>query len=219
ALDGARDLDVFARDVLAPAAESAPGDAGFLALGESLAAARAEARDAALRATRSARFSTLLLDACAWMEVAVVGAPDPVRQGRGARSLEEFAVGALDRARNQVKRRGRGLRRMAPPRRHKARIEVKRLRYAAEFFGPLFEARAVRKFVSRLEDLQESLGELNDIAVARVLAAAFAASADPSAALAAGRAVGRREAAEGALLRDADRAWRRLMRTHRFWRG
>ena len=44
---------------------------------------------------------------------------------------------------------------------HRLRIQVKRLRYAIEFFLPLFEDKAVAT-LRALVDLQGSLGRLND---------------------------------------------------------
>jgi CHAD domain-containing protein len=48
---------------------------------------------------------------------------------------------------------------------------VKRLRYAADFFSTCFPREAVRPFLVRLSALQDVLGELNDISVARQLLA------------------------------------------------
>jgi triphosphatase len=49
------------------------------------------------------------------------------------------------------------------------RIEIKKLRYATEFFESLFKGGGAKKrkqaALSTLEALQETLGELNDIAV------------------------------------------------------
>ena len=45
------------------------------------------------------------------------------------------------------------------------------MRYATEFFSPVYEGRKARKrdeaFLSALESLQEHLGELNDLAVSQ----------------------------------------------------
>lgn len=48
---------------------------------------------------------------------------------------------------------------------HAARIQAKKLRYAAEFFGPLFGARA-ETFVTRVKELQDVLGDHQDAEVA-----------------------------------------------------
>ena len=61
------------------------------------------------------------------------------------------------------------MRRLAPEARHAIRIEIKKLRYAAEFFASLFgdagRAKRRKAALSTLETLQEVLGDLNDIAV------------------------------------------------------
>jgi len=52
---------------------------------------------------------------------------------------------------------------MEPARLHALRIGVKRLRYAAEFFAPLYRQRGVRDTLAALTALQDSLGALNDL--------------------------------------------------------
>ncbi len=56
--------------------------------------------------------------------------------------------------------------------RHKLRIGIKKLRYATEFFDSLFGGSKSRrkKLADLLEELQESLGRLNDFSVHRKLA-------------------------------------------------
>src|SRR5262249_43667327 len=69
----------------------------------------------------------------------------------------------------KILKSGKHLDRLDPQHRHKLRIQAKKLRYAAEFFGPAFpRKRAIRRrkdFVASLQQLQDALGELNDIAV------------------------------------------------------
>ncbi|MGH8772251.1 MAG: CHAD domain-containing protein, partial [Burkholderiales bacterium] len=55
--------------------------------------------------------------------------------------------------------------------RHRLRIAVKKLRYAAEFFASLFAKKRAQKYIASLMALQDVLGTLNDAAVAgRLLA-------------------------------------------------
>src|SRR5207244_2816775 len=66
----------------------------------------------------------------------------------------------------QLRKRSKRLRQLAPADRHRARIAAKKLRYAAEFFAPLYrEARAAR-YIDALARLQGALGKLNDLATA-----------------------------------------------------
>ncbi|WP_024927386.1 MULTISPECIES: CHAD domain-containing protein [unclassified Mesorhizobium] len=61
--------------------------------------------------------------------------------------------------------------------RHEVRIVAKKLRYAAEFFEPLYkskaEAKRHRRFITAMEDLQDLLGSLNDLATAPDMLAAL----------------------------------------------
>jgi CHAD domain-containing protein len=52
-------------------------------------------------------------------------------------------------------------------RRHALRIRIRRLRYACEFFAPFFARAQYAAYLKRVKALQDLLGELNDIAVAR----------------------------------------------------
>jgi len=110
-------------------------------------------------------------------------APEPAAWKARAESLQEYRLRALAKARRKVAKRARGIEWHDPAQRHRLRIAVKRLRYAIGFLGS-DEPKA-------LEDLQDVLGELNDLAVARRLLAEHyevEAVADGEAALAAARA-------------------------------
>lgn len=52
---------------------------------------------------------------------------------------------------------------------HELRIECKKLRYAGEFFAPLFDG--MDDFIDQLKELQDLLGVINDVAVTRELLA------------------------------------------------
>ncbi len=52
---------------------------------------------------------------------------------------------------------------------HGLRLKAKRLRYAAEFFAPLFPEKPASRFIRRLAELQECLGMFNDTTVAGAL--------------------------------------------------
>lgn len=81
-----------------------------------------------------------------------------------------FAAAALTGLRRKVKKTGRGLADLADEDRHEVRKNAKKLRYAAEFFSALYDERRSRRrykrFVGVLEDLQDRLGVLNDLATA-----------------------------------------------------
>ncbi|WP_310541553.1 CHAD domain-containing protein [Phenylobacterium sp.] len=162
ACDEARDLDVFAQDNLEIAGDRTP-------LAPKIAAARAQAHAKAAAAVASKRFRDLVLETTAWVETGAW------RDGeRGRRSARDFAAKALERRWKKLLKLGHDLRALDDAGRHTARIAAKKLRYAAEAFAPLFTAEPGRRHLRKLKALQDTLGELNDAAVARTLVARLA---------------------------------------------
>jgi triphosphatase len=207
--DVARDLDVFIRDVFHPTALAAPSP-GLAALGRHLLTARSQAYDRVLAAVASPRYALLMLETTAWIETAAL--PDA--------PVAPFAAEALSRLHHQVETRARDLSDLAPADRHHLRIRAKRLRYAAEFFADLFPARRRRaRYLKALERLQDRLGELNDLAVARDRIPGEAHLDDAEVAFSAGRVIGRRERDEAALLSAAVKACGRFHDAKPFWIG
>ena len=110
----------------------------------------------------------LILALVAWSETG------PWRESKLAREpVRRFAGERLERAWKRVRKQGKQLRLLTPDERHGLRIEIKRLRYAAEFFARLTPKgrRAQQKsFVGACQELQELLGDLNDLETRRQLA-------------------------------------------------
>src|SRR5205085_596436 len=88
------------------------------------------------------------------------------RIGEPARVL---ASRLLSERYRKVRKRGRGFSTMSAKDRHRLRLDIKRLRYAAECFRSLFEGEATRAYLKGLSRLQDSLGKLNDVETAREL--------------------------------------------------
>ena len=218
-LDGARDLDVFIGSTFGPASDRAPREPGLVALGERLLKARSDAYDRALAAIESPRMSRLLLETAGWIEAGAGSAGgDPALAAMGQEAIHAFAGSALDRLRKAVRRRGRRFGALDSRGRHKLRIRVKRLRYAAEFFASAFGAgKRRRRLFSALGALQDALGDLNDIAAAPQIALA-AAGGDAEMALAAGRLIGAREPGEKSAIAATARALRAFDGVKPFWR-
>ena len=67
-------------------------------------------------------------------------------------------------------KRGRHFRKLPVEARHKLRLTLKKLRYAAEFFQSLYPAQAsTQKYLKRLSRLQDALGSDNDATTTRPL--------------------------------------------------
>ena len=204
-LDPARNLDVFiegawGRDDHAQGAED-----------EAPRAAQAAAYERARRAAAGQAARRALLDTLVWIEVG----PWTQKSGKGARrrerSIVDFAAASLGKSHSRLLKADAHLARLAPPARHKVRIQAKGLRYAADVFDQLFRAHPKRahKFLKALETLLDDLGDLNDIATARVLAPGFSHAPE----------VLEREAArEGALLVAAEKAFKRFKDAKPYWK-
>jgi triphosphatase len=171
-LGPARELEVLTNRVVAPMKRRRRRWRGMPSLSQELA----ERRDAALAraqdAVQSARFRALTIDIAAWLQAGQwTNPPDDLVDDRGGLPIEMFASEQLARRWRKVRKKGKVLTELDPPSRHKLRIQTKKLRYAAEFFAPLFRTKRAAKrrkqFLPALERLQDALGDLNDIAVQR----------------------------------------------------
>ncbi len=216
----ARDWRVFSELVADGLGRRLPGVRGLTAL-RALADARAqagrEAGAAALAARATTRFVLALQvyicthgwrNAASEAELRALGEP-----------AAAFAAEALERSSNRLKKRARGFENLAPEARHDMRIALKQLRYAVDFFGPLFKPAAdVETFARRAAALQEMLGAANDATVAGRLIESIDVAGDPALAFAAGAVVGWSE--RGGVLDEASlhRSWKALRKARRFWR-
>ena len=230
-LDLARDIDVTIEDTFRPAAHRLHDQAGMAGLGERLLKARTKAYDRVIDVLGQPRHQALVLDMAAWIDCGRWADPaDPVHAPLADRPVEALAREGLDRLRRQIKRRGRRLKSLDPERRHRLRIRAKRLRYALEFFSGLHERRKDLRqaMLTALRTLQDSLGALNDMAVARRAGLALAEGGGRIAgeseaegqqqAYAAGLAIGLRLTTAQALLAEAEGAYDALLAIKAFWR-
>jgi triphosphatase len=171
-LGEARDIDVLLEKTIAPARQRHPDEADLAALAVSYEERREAAYDEVIEELESGRFARTVLDAAGWIETGPW-----LAQGTSAAARDEpaeaFAAKELARRAKRIRKRGKHIEELEPEARHELRIAVKKLRYACEFFAPLFPgtARCKRKKALRsaLGDLQDRLGDLNDVAVAAAM--------------------------------------------------
>ncbi len=78
-------------------------------------------------------------------------------------NLVEFSRMLMDKQERKVLRAGSHVNREDPTEMHQLRIECKKLRYAAEFFRPLFAG--MDNFIYHMKGIQDILGLMNDVAV------------------------------------------------------
>ncbi len=170
AMGTARDLDVFMERLRSQdAPESDPSHM------DEIERRRAQAYKELLETLESRRFMNVVLQTAAWIEAgAWTTSDDEGHRSARQRLARDFASAELSRRFKRIRRLGKHLRELNDEERHELRIRIKKLRYGTEFFASLFpsdKARKRRKKLSGiLEDLQERLGTLNDLAVSGPLA-------------------------------------------------
>jgi CHAD domain-containing protein len=134
------------------------------------------------------------------------------------RPIARHARAMLRKAWRKPAKLGRHLDRLDAEHRHEMRKALKRLRYQAEFFAPLFNERDTRAFVQQLKALQDLFGYLNDARMApQLLEVQQQQHAGIGAVRAASYALGRHEAEAAHVWRGADKLWKELRRSRRFW--
>lgn len=215
-LGPARDLDVFAADILKPLAKDGDHEDAQRAF----AAARAKAYDAATFSIASDRCRNALLDIAAWIEVGPWTVGDAFAKLRG-RKIGKHAAKRLARLRSDVRDKGEDLRKLSPKKRHKLRIEAKTLRYGVEFFARLYPdaetAKRREAALSALKDMQDELGALNDIAQRQALASETLAGDGSDLGAKAAKLLAADENEVERRLKRAEAAFERFDKTRAFW--
>jgi inorganic triphosphatase YgiF len=220
-LGAARDIDVFIAEILAPLAEFYDDEPGFAALRADFIAEKQVNYHIAMQILSMPRFTQLMLALGDWTEGGDWRhSDDPERRALLDRPARDLARAVLDKRDRSVVKGLKHLAKLDPHTRHLARIEVKKLRYAVEFFTSLFPAKKSRKLTTALAELQEGLGLLNDIAVSRATLKARAEDAGDAARLwAAGMIAGWHAARVGGLVAQAAKDVKAYTPLPRFWRN
>ena len=83
---------------------------------------------------------------------------------RAERAASAFGKRLLDARYRKARKLGRKITSRTPTELHRLRLALKKLRYAGEFFAPLFPRRDARQFRRAAAAMQDQLGHLNDLA-------------------------------------------------------
>ena len=231
-LGPARDLDVFLKGVVTPATAGKSRHPGMATLTCDLRRKRREAFGRARSAIESDRFRALVLDVAAWIEAGDwTRKADKLARATRDQPIATAAAAEMQRRRKKIMKLGTKLVELDPARRHRMRIQAKKLRYASDFFGVTFPGKkAVRRrkeFIASLGQLQDTLGDLNDISVHQKLTERLADAREnggkrkrgaANEAFAAGRLSSGEEARIASVLKDAKRAYARFAKAKPFWR-
>ena len=118
---------------------------------------------------RDRRYTRLLLKLQLWLDsVSWEGknAPAALRE-----PMLSLAKKILDKRYRKLVKRGDRFAQLNEVEMHDVRLRAKKLRYAAEFFYPLFPVKSIGKFIHALIEIQDTLGTLHDAIVGRELLA------------------------------------------------
>jgi triphosphatase len=206
-LGPARDWDVFMTETAPPVEAVLPEQPALHSLLRAGARRRHAARVTLVEYLHSPEFRKLSLD------LACVAAAGPPANHEITPPLREFAAALLRRRWKKLLNAGRALDDLDDQALHGLRLKAKRLRYAAEFFAPLFPEKPTARFIRRLAVLQERLGLFNDTTVAEGLLRDLNGKPGYAAGLVLGFT-----AARGARSRQKiATAWARFRRRDPFW--
>ncbi|MGE0194018.1 MAG: CHAD domain-containing protein [Methylocystis sp.] len=216
-----RDLDVVANDMARREAERHPDEPELSALAD-LVVRQAQERRALLRKLlEGARAQAFLIDLARFVETRGWLAPlDFGQTERLGTPIATLARQSLAKRWKRVAQHAHGLETLSVEQRHELRKQLKKLRYAVEFFCSLFPTKRVDPFLKRLKKLQTVFGDLNDAATLKTMftGADVPGAGDPSIQRAIGWMVGASQARAEFGWIGAKDLWKDLERVRPFWR-
>jgi triphosphatase len=217
-LGPARDWDVFAEGIITRLVTAAP-DVDLVGLRDAVERQRKSSYGALQTVLADARCSHFLLSLGHLVErrgwrneidgeaLAILSQP-----------IQALADKIVARLHRKALRRGAHFRQLNVDAQHDLRIDLKKLRYAAEFFLPLYAThRPARRYARRLARLQTSLGRARDIASSRILLDAIRQDNQPALDLAIGAVAGWQARDQIAVAKTLRKRWRRFKATPAFW--
>jgi CHAD domain-containing protein len=218
-LGPARDLDVFIDEGLNAIADQLPlpGREKLLAL----ARQRREGAYAAVRALLDSdgyagfkEHFSVWLNGQGWL----TGELNASQRERLESNGVSFARKLLDKQERRVLAAGSHVDQASAQAMHQLRIECKKLRYAAEFFTPLFEG--MEDFINHLKGLQDLLGVMQDVTIMHhLLEGLLAGEQDPEVLRYAGGLVGWRSRQYYEIRNSFGERWEQFVSARHPWWG
>jgi CHAD domain-containing protein len=213
-LSPARDLDVFVGKLLADPPKSGVRD-GLPQLRARAEDARDAAWDGVATCISGSDFERFADDVAA-----LASSQLPLTRSR---RLPRTARRMLDRQVARVKKRGKVAASQEEGDLHRLRIALKKLRYTAEFFAPLYPKKDVARYLQKLRFLQNHLGDLNDAANVRSVVSGLLREKnrkddDGTSRYAAGALVGWYGAQVPGAIKHALKCYKKFKRVTPFWR-
>jgi inorganic triphosphatase YgiF len=165
----ARDLDVFLEETIEPLFQRFFDDPALKRLRDETRELRAGSYTRVRRAIDSPRYPRLILCLGRWLAARAWRAESPVGEGARLLAPARDETGPLLEQRHQkVCALGRRAAKLSLDEKHRLRLQLKKLRYAAEFLRCVhcFEPAEADRYIKRLAEIQDVLGRLNDVATA-----------------------------------------------------
>ena len=177
-LGPARDWDVFLAELLSPLEKERPDDKDLAVLRKAAEQRRDAAYDQVRETLSDPRYTRFLLRLGGWLEDRAwhCAALTPAQAVWLDQPLITLANKLLTKRHRKTLKLGRNFDKLSVDKRHEVRLAVKKMRYTTEFFRSLYAAKAEKPYLKAMRGLQESLGHLNDVAVAETLLAELTAS-------------------------------------------
>jgi triphosphatase len=176
ALGRIREWDVFIAGTMQPMCGRMSEHEGLQALLEASERRRTACYEILRGATRTRELQRLLLRFAIWMNGEYWHQADWLKPG-AVPTVQEFAGRSLRKLAKRFDRSVRQLNTFDAARLHLLRIVAKKLRYSAESFAGLYGRKNPESFLAALSQMQEVLGQVNDVAVAHRLLDELAADA------------------------------------------
>jgi CHAD domain-containing protein len=165
----ARDLDVFLEETIDPLFRRFSEDPALERLRDETRELRAGSYTQVRRAIDSPRYPRLVLCLRHWLAARAWRGEPPVEEGERLLAPARDETGPLLEQRHQkVCILGRRAAELSLEEKHRLRLQLKKLRYAAEFLRCVHcvEPAQADRYIKRLAELQDVLGRLNDVATA-----------------------------------------------------
>jgi triphosphatase len=227
----ARNLDTLLVEVIRPLRKQHANEPGLVSISNMFARKRLKSYRQAQEAVQSARFRALVLDTAEWIETGPWSTSEQaLLRARRELPVEIYAARQLSQRRKKIRRRGTRINSLNPQQLHSLRIQVKKARYATEFFSDLFHgkksAKRCKTIKTSLMQLQNSLGKINDIVTHKALFADIIAhptrgltgKQNHHRAFAAGLIIGDQQAQVQKFLDRARKTYLRFDRAKAFWK-
>ena len=164
-LGEARNLDVLALDIIAPACAVLPPATGLERLAEVIERHRHYAHAEVEAAINSDRYAASVRQVTHWFDEKGWHSHKDI--GPLGRPVGELAPMLLERRYRLVKKRSKDFTGQSEAQRHQLRIVLKKMRYTGELLADLYDQAASKRFIQCIKRLQDDLGYRNDVSVAR----------------------------------------------------